>query len=62
MAVLTDERDQIDAWLATPDAYAEAMREDLKVRVARQGNWRGNSRGSETEWLDLAEALEKIVA
>jgi ATP-binding cassette subfamily F protein 3 len=62
MTVLTNERDQLDAWLATSDAYAEAMREDLKVRVARQGELAWQLARLETEWLDLAEALEKIVA
>jgi ATP-binding cassette subfamily F protein 3 len=62
MAVLTAEREQLDAWLATPAAYTEAMRDDLKVRVARQGELSWQLARLETEWLELAEALEKIVA
>jgi hypothetical protein len=62
MAVLTAEREQLDAWLATPVAYTEAMRDDLKVGVARQGELSWQLARLETEWLELAEALEKIVA
>jgi ATP-binding cassette subfamily F protein 3 len=62
MAVLTAEREQLDAWLATPVAYTEAMRDDLKVRVARQGELSWQLARLETEWLELAEALEKFVA
>jgi ATP-binding cassette subfamily F protein 3 len=57
MAGYNREKEQIDAWLAAPDAYTEAMKDELKLRVARQGevNW-------QLARLELAEALEKIVA
>ncbi len=62
MAVLSAERDRLDAWLASPDAYAEAMRDELRIRVARQGELVWQLARLETEWLELAEALERIVA
>ena len=37
MSALTSEKDALDAWLASPAAYAEAAREELKAKVARQG-------------------------
>jgi hypothetical protein len=40
----------------------EAMRDDLKVRVARQGELSWQLARLETEWLELAEAIEKIMA
>jgi len=62
MAGYNREKEQIDAWLAAPDAYAEAMKDELKSRVARQGEVNWQLARLETEWLELAEALEKIVA
>ena len=62
IAALSAERETLDAWLATPDAYAENQRDDLKANVARQGELQWQLARLETEWLELAEALEKIVA
>ena len=62
MAGYNREKEQLDAWLAAPDAYAEAMRDELKSRVARQGEVNWQLARLETEWLELAEALERIVA
>jgi ATP-binding cassette subfamily F protein 3 len=62
MAGYNREKEQIDAWLAAPDAYTEAMKDELKSRVARQGEVNWQLARLETEWLELAEALEKIVA
>jgi len=62
MAGYNSEKDQLDAWLAAPDAYADAMKDELKAKVARQGEVVWQLARLETEWLELAEALEKIVA
>ena len=51
-----------EAWLAAPEAYTEAMSEELRSRVARQGEVTWQLARLETAWLEVAEALEKIVA
>jgi ATP-binding cassette subfamily F protein 3 len=62
MAGYNREKEKLDAWLAAPEAYAEAMKDELKSNVARQGEVVWQLAQLETEWLELAEALEKIVA
>jgi ATP-binding cassette, subfamily F, member 3 len=62
MAGYNREKEQLDAWLAAPEAYAEAMKDELKANVARQGEVTWQLARLETEWLELAEALERIVA
>jgi ATP-binding cassette, subfamily F, member 3 len=62
MAGYNREKEQLDAWLAAPEAYSEAMKDELKSRVARQGEVNWQLARLETEWLELAEALERIVA
>ena len=62
MAGYNREKEQIDAWLAAPEAYAEAMKDELKGKVARQGEVVWQLARLETEWLELAEALERIEA
>jgi ATP-binding cassette, subfamily F, member 3 len=59
IATCTREKEQLDAWLATAEAYAEAKKEELKSSVARQGEIVWQLARLETEWLELAEALEK---
>jgi ATP-binding cassette subfamily F protein 3 len=54
------EKAQIDAWLATGDAYSEAQKEALKAKVARQGELQWHLARLEAEWLEIAEAIEKI--
>ena len=60
MARYNLEKGKLDAWLATPDAYAEATKDELKSKVARQGEVNWQLARLETEWLELAEALERI--
>jgi ATP-binding cassette subfamily F protein 3 len=62
MADYNREKEQLDAWLAAPEAYAEAMKDELRANVARQGEVTWQLARLETEWLELAEALERIVA
>jgi ATP-binding cassette subfamily F protein 3 len=49
-----------DAWLATPDAYADENREKLKATVAEQGDATWKLARLESEWLEVAEALERL--
>jgi ATP-binding cassette subfamily F protein 3 len=60
MSVLTSEKDALDAWLASPAAYAEEARDDLKAKVARQGELAWQLARLETQWLEVAEALERV--
>jgi ATP-binding cassette subfamily F protein 3 len=62
MADYNREKEQLDAWLAAPEAYADAMKDELRANVARQGEVTWQLARLETEWLELAEALERIVA
>jgi ATP-binding cassette, subfamily F, member 3 len=62
MAGCNREKEQLDAWLASPDAYTEAAKDDLKAKVTRQGEVVWQLARLETEWLEVAEALEGIVA
>ena len=59
MAALDAERKEIEAWLASPEAYDEAGRDTLKSRVARQGDLAWQLARLEADWLDISEALEK---
>ena len=59
METLNAERNALDAWLATTEAYAESARETLKSNLARQGELTWQLARLEAEWLELAEALEK---
>ena len=60
MAELTKEKDALDAWLAGDAAYTEEAKDELKAKVARQGEIVWQLARLETEWLELAEALEKV--
>ncbi len=57
---LSQQRTEIDAWLASPDAYAADAKERLVERIARQGDLTWRLARLEDEWLDVSEALEKI--
>ena len=61
MAALTGEKETLDAWLASPAAYIEAAKDELKAKVARQGEITWQLARHETEWLENAEALERVV-
>ena len=56
----TQEKDALDAWLASEAAYAEDARDTLKARIARQGEITWQLARLETEWLENAEALENV--
>jgi ATP-binding cassette, subfamily F, member 3 len=62
IATLAREKADADAWLAGADAYAEANRDRLKATIARQGDVGSRLARLEAEWLELAEAIERIDA
>ena len=59
MTALDTERRAVEDWLGSPDAYAEARKEELKERLARQADLRWRLARLEAEWLEVAEILEK---
>ena len=60
MSALAAEQQTLDAWLATPEAYAEENRERLKAALARQGDVVWQLARTEAQWLELQESLERI--
>ena len=60
MAALAAEKDALDAWLASPDAYTSEAKDALKDKVARQGELTWQLARLETEWLEIAEAIERL--
>jgi ATP-binding cassette, subfamily F, member 3 len=62
IAALEAEKGDLDAWLASEAAYTDDTRDELKAKIARQGDATWQLARLETEWLDLAEALENIGA
>ncbi|MBS0321657.1 MAG: ATP-binding cassette domain-containing protein [Proteobacteria bacterium] len=61
MEALTAERNALEAWLASPDAYADDVRDELKARVARQGELTWQLARAESAWLEVQEQLDAIV-
>ena len=59
---LGKQKQEIDAWLATEDAYAADAKDALKERIARQGEIAWQLARFESEWIELAEKLEKIAS
>ncbi|MGA8033576.1 MAG: ATP-binding cassette domain-containing protein, partial [Casimicrobiaceae bacterium] len=60
METLGAEKRTLDAWLASPDAYTEEAKPQLVAALARQGDLTFTLARLESEWLELAEALEAI--
>jgi ATP-binding cassette subfamily F protein 3 len=59
IAALDAERKAVEEWLASPEAYADARKDELKQRLARQADLRWQLARLEAEWLEIAELLEK---
>jgi ATP-binding cassette subfamily F protein 3 len=57
---LTAEKAALDAWLATSEAYAEDSKERLVTAIARQGELTWTLARVESEWLELAQALDTV--
>ena len=56
---LVREKQELDTWLATPDAYTSEDKERLKAAVERQGELTWRLARLETEWLEAEEALAR---
>jgi ATP-binding cassette, subfamily F, member 3 len=59
IAALDAERKAVEAWLASPDAYVDERRDELKERLAQQADVRWRLARLEAEWLEVAEILER---
>jgi ATP-binding cassette subfamily F protein 3 len=57
---LTAERNALDDWLATSDAYADAAKERLVTSIARQGELTWMLARLEAQWLEVSEDLERL--
>ncbi len=62
LEALGREKADLDAWLASDAAYTAEAKDALKEKIARQGELAWQLARLESEWLDNAEALEKIAA
>jgi ATP-binding cassette, subfamily F, member 3 len=58
---LETERQELEAWLASEDAYAENNKERLLVVLERQGDLTWQLARVESAWLELQAKLERIV-
>jgi type II secretory pathway component PulL len=54
------EKDALDAWLASSEAYAEDAKERLVAAIARQGELTWTLARLESQWLEVAAALEQL--
>ena len=52
----------LEEWLAGEDAYSEANREKMKAALAEQGDFTWQLARLETEWLEIADALQSMDA
>ena len=62
MEALNTEKKALDDWLAGEDAYAETNRASLAERVARQGDVTRQLARLETQWLEVADAIDRLDA
>jgi ATP-binding cassette, subfamily F, member 3 len=60
MTAIGVERQTIEGWLATPDAYGEDGKNTLRETIARQGDLTWQLARLEAQWLEISEALDKI--
>ncbi|HET9763895.1 MAG TPA: hypothetical protein VFR50_10280, partial [Casimicrobiaceae bacterium] len=60
MQTLAGEKQELEAWLATEDAYAETSKESLVAALERQGDLTWQLARTEAAWLELQSQLEEI--
>ena len=60
LARLGAEKAALDEWLATSEAYAGGVKENLVAAIARQGELTWMLARLESQWLEVAEELERI--
>jgi ATP-binding cassette, subfamily F, member 3 len=58
IARLTAEKQALDEWLASADAYVEGAKERLVASIERQGELVWMLAKLEAEWLEIAESLD----
>jgi ATP-binding cassette subfamily F protein 3 len=61
IATLTGARKDVEAWLASPDAYTPESRDELKTRLERQGEIAWKLARAEAAWLKVQEQLDAVV-
>jgi ATP-binding cassette, subfamily F, member 3 len=54
------EKRTLDEWLATPEAYADGVKEHLVASLERQGELTWTLARLEAEWLGIVDELERI--
>ncbi|MCC7328301.1 MAG: ATP-binding cassette domain-containing protein [Burkholderiales bacterium] len=59
MARLVAEKDALETWLACEAAYADGAQQELKQKIARQGELGWQLARLETQWLEVSEAVER---
>ena len=62
LATLAAEKQTLDAWLATSEAYTEAEKPRLVTALERAGALTWTLARLESEWLEIAETLERLDA
>jgi ATP-binding cassette subfamily F protein 3 len=60
MDALGAEQSALETWFATPEAYAGTATDELKSKLARQGDLVWQLARLEAEWLELAAALDRL--
>ncbi|MBA3777218.1 MAG: hypothetical protein H0X11_12395 [Betaproteobacteria bacterium] len=59
---LTIEKTTLQTWLASGGAYADMAKDELKAKLMRQSEVDWQLARLEAEWLEVAEALQRIGA
>ncbi|MEO8486411.1 MAG: ATP-binding cassette domain-containing protein [Betaproteobacteria bacterium] len=62
LRALENEKVELDRWLATPEAYADEAKDQLKPAIERSGEITWELARREAAWLEIAEALDRIDA
>ena len=57
---LAAEKKDLDEWLAQQDAYVDENRATLSLQLTRQADVTWRLARLETEWLEIAEAIERL--
>jgi ATP-binding cassette, subfamily F, member 3 len=60
METLALAKREIDDWLATPEAYDAAAKDELRVALERQGELTWKLARAESAWLELQEKLDAL--
>ena len=60
MEALRADKETAERWLVSEHAYADEHRDELKATLARQGDATWRLARLEAEWLEVAEAIERL--